>query len=249
MPLLDVTNLCASVEGKDILQGVTLSVNPGEVHALMGPNGSGKSTLASVLMGHPAYQVTRGSVAFAGADLLAMKAENRSRAGLFLAFQYPVAVPGLSVEEFLRASVNAHRSARQEKPFSIMEFRNIIQAEAAALGLKHELTQRGLNDGFSGGEKKRLEILQLALLKPKLAVLDETDSGLDVDALRAVAEGVNRLLGPDLGVLVITHYQRLLHLLKPTHVHVMAQGKVVRSGGPDLVTEVERDGYASFTAV
>ncbi|MDP3986418.1 MAG: Fe-S cluster assembly ATPase SufC [Candidatus Veblenbacteria bacterium] len=245
--LLEVNNLHVQVEGKEILKGVTLAVKAGEVHALMGPNGSGKSTLASVLMGHPGYEITQGSATFLGQNLLAMKPEERSRMGVFLAFQYPVAVPGLTAEHFLRTAFNAHREARGEKPLNPMDFRTLVQAELDRLQMKPELLERGLNDGFSGGEKKRLEILQLAVLKPQLAVLDETDSGLDVDAMKLVAQGVNSLLGFAMGVLVITHYQRLLHYLKPTHVHVMVNGRMAKSAGPELVQAVENSGYDQFT--
>ena len=243
--LLNIQNLQAQVEGKDILKGISLSMAAGEVHALMGPNGSGKSTLASVLMGHPGYEVTGGRVQFEGNDLLVMKPEARALAGMFLAFQYPIAVPGLTVDHFLRTALNTQRQARGEKQLSTKEFRGFIEAALMLLKFKPELLERSLNDGFSGGEKKRLEILQLAVLKPKLAILDETDSGLDVDALKIVAEGVDSLLGSGMSVLVITHYQRLLHYLKPTHVHIMQDGKLRESGGPELVDKIELHGYAN----
>ena len=246
MYLLEVKNLHVSVGDKEIIKGLSLELSLGEVHALMGPNGSGKSTLASTLMGHPSYQVTAGEVTLNGQDLLALKPEERAAAGLFLAFQYPQAVPGLSVEHFLRTAYNAQATARKEPPLNVKAFRELLQTAMTTLEFKPEFLERSLNDGFSGGEKKRLEILQLAVLKPKLAILDETDSGLDVDALKLVAEGVNRLIGPEMAVLVITHYQRLLHYLKPTHVHIMAGGNLIASAGPELVEKVEQHGYQQF---
>lgn len=244
---LEVEDLHASAEGKEILRGVSLSVGMGEIHVLMGPNGSGKSTLASVLMGHPGYTVTRGRVLFQGNDLVGLRPEERSRLGLFLAFQYPVAVAGLTVEHFLRTALNAHREAKGEKSMNPKEFRELADVELARLKFKSEFLGRDLNDGFSGGEKKRLEILQLAILRPRLAILDETDSGLDVDAMKLVAQGVNRSVGPEMAVLVITHYQRLLHHLKPSQVHVMAAGRIVQSAGVELVDTVEREGYKALT--
>jgi len=244
--LLEVKNLHVNVGDKEIIKGLSLMLNPGEVHALMGPNGSGKSTLASTLMGHPSYQVTVGQVTVNGHDLLALKPEERAVAGVFLSFQYPQAVPGLSVEHFLRTAYNAQAVARKEPVLNVKAFRELLQAAMVTLEFKPEFLERSLNEGFSGGEKKRLEILQLAVLKPKLAILDETDSGLDVDALKLVAEGVNKLIGPTMGVLVITHYQRLLHYLKPTHVHIMAEGKLIASAGPELVDKVEQHGYQQF---
>lgn len=244
--LLEVKNLHVSVGGKEILPGVDLSMRPGEIHALMGPNGSGKSTLAQVLMGHPSYQVTSGSVLFNGKNLLAMKPEERSRAGIFLAFQNQPVVSGLAADQFLRTAVNAHREARGEKSISPKDFQTTLEPLVRKLGIKPELMERDVHEGFSGGERKRLEVLQLLLLRPQLAVLDETDSGLDVDALKLVAESVNELREPKFAGLVITHYQRLLHLLQPTHVHVMAHGCIVRSGGPELVGEIESKGYEQF---
>jgi Fe-S cluster assembly ATP-binding protein len=241
--LLEIKNLHACVADKKILNGLNLAIAAGEVHALMGPNGSGKSTLASVLMGHPGYQVTGGAVEFDGNNLLAMKPEERARLGLFLAFQYPVAIPGLTVEHFLRTALNTKLQFQGAKSLSPKDFRAAVEAELKLLKFKPELLERSLNDGFSGGEKKRLEILQLAVLKPKLAILDETDSGLDVDALKIAAEGVNNLLSSGMSVFVITHYQRLLHYLKPSHVHVMLDGNIVRSGGDELVQEIESKGY------
>ncbi len=245
-PLLDVHDLHAVVGGKEILRGVSLQVDQGEVHALMGPNGSGKSTLASVLMGHPAYAVTSGSVLFRGADLMAMKPEERSRAGVFLAFQTQPAISGLQADQFLRAAVNAHREARGEKPYTPKGFQEVLEPAVWELGLKPGLLERDVHEGFSGGERKRLEVLQLMLLRPRLAVLDETDSGLDVDALRLVARSVNKLRGPEFACLVITHYQRLLHLLEPTHVHIITNGRILHSGGPELIQQVEHAGYQPF---
>ena len=244
--LLEIKNLHVSVEGKEIIKGLELLIKAGEVHALMGPNGSGKSTLASALAGHPRYTISQGHIVLAGNDITGLKPEERSLLGLFLAFQYPVAVPGLTVEHFLRTAANSHNQARGEKELNPVEFRKSVETEIKAFKFKHDFLERGLNDGFSGGEKKRLEILQLALLRPKLAVLDETDSGLDVDAMKIVAAGVNRLINNQMGVLVITHYQRLLHYLKPTHVHVMVNGQIVKSAGPELVVAVETDGYKQF---
>lgn len=246
MALLEVKNLRVSVGDKEIIKVLSLSVNPGEVHALMGPNGSGKSTLASALMGHPAYAVTGGIIQLGGDDVTPWPPEKRATAGMFMAFQYPQAVAGLPVEHFLRSAYNAQAQARHEQPLPAKQFRELLEREIGPLHFKSDFLSRGLNDGFSGGEKKRLEILQLAVLRPKLAILDETDSGLDVDALKLVAEGVNRLVGPALGVIVITHYQRLLHYLKPTYVHIMVQGRLVASAGPDLVNQVEAHGYQSF---
>ena len=244
---LEIRNLHARVAGEenDILRGVDLTINPGEVHALMGPNGSGKSTLANVLMGNPAYEVTHGEIIFDGENVLDMEPDERSRAGLFLAFQYPVAIPGVTLANFLRHAVNAR--LREEDPdsegISVPQFVRMLRSKMSALGIDHSFAGRYLNEGFSGGEKKRAEILQMAVLEPKIAVLDETDSGLDIDALRIVAEGVNSLLGPELGVLVITHYQRLLNYIKPHFVHVLYQGRIVESGGPDLALRLEEAGY------
>jgi Fe-S cluster assembly ATP-binding protein len=243
--ILEIRDLQVNVEGRPILKGVNLTVRQGEIHALMGPNGSGKSTLAYTLMGHPGYEVTGGQILFDGMDLLEMEADQRSQIGLFLAFQYPVAIPGVTLANFLRQAVNAHRRARnpQDKGMPIPEFRRLLKDKMDMLEMDHTFAGRYLNDGFSGGEKKRAEILQLATLEPKIAVLDETDSGLDIDALRIVAEGVNKLGGPDLGVLVITHYQRILNYIKPHHVHILLNGQVVESGGPDLALHLEEHGY------
>lgn len=243
--VLEIRNLHASVEDKPILRGVNLTIKQGEVHALMGPNGSGKSTLANVLMGHPAYQVTGGQIIFEGEDLLELEPDERSRAGLFLAFQYPVAIPGVTLANFLRQAINSRMKAENpdSKGISIPEFRRLLKAKMDYLHVDHSFAGRYLNEGFSGGEKKRAEILQMAVLQPRIAILDETDSGLDIDALRVVAEGVESLRGPDLGVLVITHYQRILNYIKPQFVHIMYEGRIVESGGPDLALRLEEQGY------
>lgn len=242
---LEVRDLHVSVEGKPILKGVNLVVRQGEVHALMGPNGTGKSTLANTLMGHPNYEVTHGEILFKGKDLVGMGPDERSRLGLFLAFQYPVAIPGVSLANFLRAALNARRRASDstDKGMPIPEFRKLLKQKMDVLKMPHEFARRYLNEGFSGGEKKRAEILQLATLEPEIAVLDETDSGLDIDALRIVASGVNDLAGPELGVLIITHYQRILNYVKPQFVHIMLGGRVVESGGPELAEHLEEHGY------
>ena len=240
---LEIRDLHVSVEEKEILRGLDLDVEKGKVHALMGPNGSGKSTLANAIMGHPALEVDQGTITFKGEDITASAPDERSRAGLFMAFQYPVAIPGVSVSKYLRMVVNAHREARGEEPIKIKEFARLAQEAMELAKIPRDFSSRYLNDGFSGGEKKRMEILQLALLRPEIAVLDETDSGLDIDALRTVAEGVNRFTGPDMGILIITHYQRILHLVEPDFVHVMYEGRIVKEGGPELVTELEERGY------
>lgn len=244
---LEIRNLHARVEGKEepILRGVNLTINQGEVHALMGPNGSGKSTLANVLMGNPAYEVTDGEIYFNGENLLELEPDERSRMGVFLAFQYPVAIPGITLANFLRHAINARMKDvdPDSKGISIPDFRRLMKEKMDKLQVDHSFAGRYLNDGFSGGEKKRAEILQMAVLEPKIAVLDETDSGLDIDALRIVSEGVNTLRGPELGVLVITHYQRILNYIKPQYVHVMFGGQIVESGGPDLALRLEEQGY------
>ena len=245
MSQLEVKNLHVSIEDKEILKGVSLTVKQGEIHAIMGPNGTGKSTLAYTLMGHPNYTVTKGEVIFKDKNVFELEPDERSRAGIFLAFQYPVAIPGVTVANFLRTAINARRRAvnLEDKGMPIPEFRKMLKDEMAMLKMDQSFAGRYLNDGFSGGEKKRAEILQLATLKPEIAILDETDSGLDIDALRIVAEGVNALSGPELGVLVITHYQRLLNYIKPDFVHIMLDGRIVESGGPDLALHLEEQGY------
>lgn len=242
---LDITGLKVTVEDTRILNGVDLTVKSGQVHALMGPNGSGKSTLANVLLGHPKYAVTGGSVTFDGKDVLKLSPDERARLGMFLAFQYPQAIPGVTVASFLRSAVNAVREARGEQPLTVMEFRRQLKDKLALLKVDEAFTERYLNDGFSGGEKKRAEILQMALLEPKLAILDETDSGLDIDALRVVSDGVNALrsANPKLGVLLITHYQRILNYVKPDIVHVMVDGRIAETGSPELVKKLETKGY------
>jgi Fe-S cluster assembly ATP-binding protein len=245
MNQLEINNLHVSIEDKEILKGLDLTLPQGEVHAIMGPNGTGKSTLAYTLMGHPSYHVTSGGVSFKGKDLLAMSPDERSRFGLFLAFQYPLSIPGVTVANFLRTAVNARRRAEnpQDKGVPIPEFRKLLKEKMDFLKMDPTFAGRYLNEGFSGGEKKRAEILQMAILQPEIAILDETDSGLDIDALRIVSEGVNSLRNQDLGVLVITHYQRILNYIKPDVVHVMMDGMVVETGGPDLALHLEEHGY------
>jgi Fe-S cluster assembly ATP-binding protein len=247
MPELEIRNLHVRAGEKDILRGVDLAVGKGEIHALMGPNGSGKSTLANAIMGHPNLEVTEGQVLFKGEDVTEADPDERARMGLFMAFQYPVAVPGVTVTKYLRTVLNAHREARGEQPIPLKDFRQTVEAAMKLTNVPREFSSRYLNEGFSGGEKKRMEILQLALQRPELAILDETDSGLDIDALRVVANGVNAVAGPEMGVLIITHYQRILHLVQPSHVHVMYQGKIVKEGGPELVDELEARGYGWIT--
>jgi Fe-S cluster assembly ATP-binding protein len=241
--VLEIKDLRAGIEGKEILKGISLRVKPGEVHAIMGPNGSGKSTLAQVLAGHPAYQVTEGKVLFEGNDLLDMEPEERAQAGVFLAFQYPVEIPGVTNAYFLRAAYNEVRKARGQAEMDSLDFLDVLEEKLKVVEWGPEIMQRAVNAGFSGGEKKRNEILQLAVLEPKLAILDETDSGLDIDALRTVAAGVNKLRRPDNAFIVITHYQRLLNYIVPDFVHVLSDGKVVLSGGKDLALELEAKGY------
>lgn len=242
---LEIRNLHASIEDKPILRGVNLTLRQGEVHALMGPNGSGKSTLANVLAGNPAYKVTEGEVLFNGESLLDMEPDERSRAGVFLAFQYPISISGVTLANFLRLAINSRMKAEDpdSKGISIPNFRKMLRAKMDSLQMDHSFAGRYLNEGFSGGEKKRAEILQMAVLTPKIAILDETDSGLDIDALRVVSEGVNQLKGPDLGVLVITHYQRILNYIQPQYVHIMFEGRVVESGGPEMALKLEESGY------
>jgi Fe-S cluster assembly ATP-binding protein len=242
--MLEVKNLHARIDDKEILKGIDLKVPAGQVHAIMGPNGSGKSTLSYVMAGREEYEVTEGSVTLNGTDLLGLAPEERAAAGLFLAFQYPIEIPGVQTTTFLKTAVNAVRKARGEAEMEPLAFLKTLQAKAKALGVKDEMLKRPLNVGLSGGEKKRMEILQMAMLEPRFAVLDETDSGLDIDALKIVAEGVNALRAPDRGFLVITHYQRLLDYIVPDVVHVMANGRILRSGGPELAKELEVSGYA-----
>jgi Fe-S cluster assembly ATP-binding protein len=241
--MLEIKNLHASVEGKEILKGIDLSINPGEVHALMGPNGSGKSTLSNVLVGNPQYTVTQGTVTFRGKDLLQMPAEDRSHEGLFMSFQQPVEIPGVSMNNFMRAALNAKRKYLGQPPISGGDFLKLVKEKREMVGLDASLTRRGVNEGFSGGEKKRNEIFQMAMLEPLLTILDETDSGLDVDALRIVAEGFNRLRTENTSAICITHYQRMLDYIKPDIVHVMMDGRIVRTGGPDLAYRIEEQGF------
>ncbi|QCO16863.1 Fe-S cluster assembly ATPase SufC (plasmid) [Azospirillum brasilense] len=244
--MIEIKNLHATVDGKEILKGIDLTINPGEVHAIMGPNGSGKSTLSYVLAGRDGYEITEGSVRFFGKDLLEMEPEERAAAGLFLAFQYPVEIPGVANTTFLKSALNAIRKQRGEPELDAMQFLKLVREKTKALNMTDEMLKRAVNVGFSGGEKKRNETLQMAVLQPKFAILDETDSGLDIDALKIVAEGVNALRSPERSMLVITHYQRLLDYIVPDHVHVLAFGKIQRSGGKELALELEKNGYAEF---
>jgi Fe-S cluster assembly ATP-binding protein len=244
--MLEISGLHVSVDGKEILKGLDLAIAAGEVHAIMGPNGAGKSTLSYVLAGRDGYEVTAGSIIFRGQDLLALAPEERAARGLFLAFQYPVEIPGVTTTSFLKAALNSARRLRGESELDAMEFLKLIRSRTRALGISDDMLKRAVNVGFSGGEKKRNEVLQMAVLDPRLAVLDETDSGLDIDALRIVADGVNALRGPDRAMLVITHYQRLLDHIVPDRVHVLAAGRIVRSGGKDLALDLEAHGYAEF---
>ena len=245
MSELLIRDLHVSIAGKKILKGVNLIVEQGKVHAIMGPNGTGKSTLAYTLMGHPSYEVTQGEAVFKGQNILKLSTDERSKLGIFLAFQYPVAIPGVSLANFIRTSINARKKSidGNEKGISVPEFRKFLKQEMDKLEMDHAFAGRYLNDGFSGGEKKRAEILQMAAIKPEIAILDETDSGLDIDALRIVSEGVNALKSPDLGILVITHYQRILNYIKPDYVHVMLDGRIFESGGPELALLLEEEGY------
>ena len=244
--MLEIKDLHVEVEGKEILKGIDLAMGAGEVHAIMGPNGSGKSTLSYVLSGRDGYEVTKGSITYQGRDLLDMSIEERAAEGVFLAFQYPVELPGVPTITFLRTSLNAVRRHRGEKELDAMQFLKMLREKTAALNITEDMLRRGVNVGFSGGEKKRNEVLQMAVLEPALAVLDETDSGLDIDALKVVADGVNSLRGPRRSMLVITHYQRLLNYIVPDHVHVLAKGRIARSGGKELALELEQTGYAEF---
>ncbi|MCB2229429.1 Fe-S cluster assembly ATPase SufC [bacterium] len=238
-PLLSFNDVHVEVEGKEVVRGVTLTINAGETHAIMGPNGSGKSSLSQALMGHPSYAITRGEAFLKGESILDMDPDERSRAGLFLAFQYPLAIPGVTVANFMRSALQSHRG----KDADMSDFRKLFKAEMNALGIDHVFATRYLNEGFSGGEKKRIEILQMAMLQPSVAILDETDSGLDIDALKTVAEGINRFHNDNNGILLVTHYQRLLNYVKPDYVHVMKAGHLVKSGGPELALELEDRGY------
>jgi Fe-S cluster assembly ATP-binding protein len=243
MAELEIHNLHVSAEDKEILKGLDLEVDLGKVHALMGPNGSGKSTLANAIMGHPGMEVTEGEIRFRGEDITEASPDERALMGLFMAFQYPVAIPGVTVSKYLRMAINARREAQGEDQIKLKDFRRQTEEAMELAKIPKEFSSRYLNDGFSGGEKKRMEILQLAMLRPRVAVLDETDSGLDIDALRTVANGVNAMAGPDLGVLIITHYQRILHLVRPDSVHVMYDGRIVKEGGEELVEALEARGY------
>ncbi len=256
-PMFEVENLHVNIEDKEILKGVNLTVNAGEIHALMGPNGSGKSTLAYVVAGHPAYEVTEGSIRYFGEDIFELEPDERARKGIFLAFQYPTVIPGVSMANFLRMAVTNTRNARAEEivanggsvqKFTPREFRRLMKEKMSMLKIDDAFATRYLNEGFSGGEKKRAEILQMALLEPKLAIMDETDSGLDIDALRVVSEGVNALTTPEMGVVLITHYQRLLNHIKPHFVHIMMDGRIVQEGGPELALELEEKGYEGLRA-
>jgi Fe-S cluster assembly ATP-binding protein len=246
MPELEIRNLHVQAEDKQILKGVNLTVAPGEIHALMGPNGSGKSTLANAIMGHPNLTVTDGQILFDGEDITEADTDERARMGLFMAFQYPVSIPGVTITKYLRMVMNAHREARGEGDISLKEFRKTVEAAMELVNVPREFSSRYLNEGFSGGEKKRLEILQLALQKPHLAILDETDSGLDIDALNVVAHGVNTVADGTMGVLIITHYQRILHMVTPTRVSIMFDGRIATEGGPELVDRLEAEGYAQI---
>ena len=246
--MLDIRDLHAKVAGVEILKGLTLHVEPGETHAIMGPNGSGKSTLANVLAGHPAYTVTAGSVTFNGADLLALAPEERARAGLFLSFQHPVEIPGVRMDHFLRASYNALRKSSDEEELDVLKFDRLIRAKVKAVEMDPALTKRSVNEGFSGGEKKRNEVLQMAVLEPTLRILDEIDSGLDVDALRSVAEGISSLETPECATILVTHYERILAYIVPDYVHVLIDGAIVASGGKELAREIETKGYEGMGA-
>jgi Fe-S cluster assembly ATP-binding protein len=245
--MITIKNLCAEIDGKPILKGINLTVNKGEIHAIMGPNGAGKSTLAKVLAGHPSYNVTSGEVLFNGKNLLELEPEERAHLGLFMSFQYPVEIPGVSNIQFLRTAFNANRKARNQQELSLEEFETLLDKKMRLVDIKPEFKERNINEGFSGGEKKRNEILQMAVLEPTLALLDETDSGLDIDAMRIVAAGVNQIMNPEMGLILITHYQRLLDYIKPDFVHVMLDGKIVHSGGPEEALLLEEKGYDWLT--
>lgn len=241
--MLEIKNLSASIDGKSILKGVNLTIKPGEVHAIMGPNGAGKSTLAKILAGHPAYEVTGGEVWYKGQNLLEMEPDERAHAGLFMSFQYPVEIHGVSNMQFLRTAVNSNRKARGQSEYDAKQFEELLDNKMKQMEMRTEFKERNLNEGFSGGEKKRNEILQMAVIEPELAILDETDSGLDIDAMRIVARGINEYMSKDVGLLLITHYQRLLDYVKPQFVHVMLDGKIAQSGGPELALQLEEKGY------
>jgi Fe-S cluster assembly ATP-binding protein len=241
--MLEIKNLCASIDGKPILKGVNLTIKPGEIHAIMGPNGAGKSTLAKILAGHPAYEVTGGEVWYKGQNLLEMEPDERAHAGLFMSFQYPVEIHGVSNMQFLRTAVNSNRKARGLSEYDAKEFEELLDKKMTQMEIRKEFKERNLNEGFSGGEKKRNEILQMAVIEPELAILDETDSGLDIDAMRIVARGINEYMSKDVGLILITHYQRLLDYVKPQFVHVMLDGKIAQSGGPELALQLEDKGY------
>ena len=241
--LLEIKNLHANIDGKEILKGINLTINPGEVHAIMGPNGSGKSTLSSVLVGHPSFTVTEGEIIFKGKNIMDLSPEERSCEGMFLSFQYPVEIPGVSMVNFMRTAVNAHRTYNELPPLSASEYLKLMKEKQAMVGIDRKLTGRSVNEGFSGGEKKRNEIFQMAMLEPSLAILDETDSGLDIDAIRVVSNGVNTLRTPHNATILITHYQRLLNYIKPDIVHVLYKGKIVKTAGPELALELEEKGY------
>lgn len=243
--LLEIKNLIASVEGKEILKGLDLKIHKGEIHAIMGPNGAGKSTLAKILAGHPAYEILGGEIWFKGQNILELDPEERAHLGLFMSFQYPLEIPGVTNSQFLQAALNAQRKAKELPLLSEEEFNELLEQKMEAMEIRHEFKIRNINEGFSGGEKKRNEILQMALFDPDLAILDETDSGLDIDAMRIVAEGVNRMRRNDNGLLIITHYQRLLDYIRPDFVHVLSMGTIVRTGGPELALELEEKGYAT----
>lgn len=247
MALIEIRNLHASVDGKDILKGVDLVIEPGKVHALMGPNGTGKSTLSNIIAGRDGYTITDGDILLNGQSLLEMEPQDRALAGIFLSFQYPVEIPGVATSTFLKAAINARRKAAGEGEIDAMEFLKLVKGKAKELGVRDDMLKRPVNVGFSGGEKKRAEVLQMALMNPRFAILDETDSGLDIDALKVVADGVNALRSPDRSFLVITHYQRLLSYIVPDVVHVFAGGRIVRTGGPELAEELEAKGYADYT--
>ncbi|MGA8164782.1 MAG: Fe-S cluster assembly ATPase SufC [Waddliaceae bacterium] len=241
--MLEINNLCVAIEGKSLLKGIDFTAQPGQIHAIMGPNGAGKSTLAKTIAGHPSYEVTKGEIVYKGKSMLALEPEERAHAGIFMSYQYPIEIPGVSNLQFLHLACNSLRKAREEEELSLTDFEQLLDEKMAMMEIKPEFKTRDLNEGFSGGEKKRNEILQMAVLRPDLAILDETDSGLDIDAMRIVSKGVNRLMRDDMSLILITHYQRLLEYIRPDYVHVMIDGRIVQSGGPDLALELEDKGY------